>query len=60
MLIDQWIRKCLRKKSYSSKAEANRVAEHQMGGNHRLTLHVYHCPQCKKYHLTSRNDRRTR
>lgn len=54
MLIDQWIRKCLRKKSYRSKAEAMRVAEHQMQTQHKLTLTVYHCPQCKKYHLTSR------
>ncbi len=55
MLIDAWIRKCLRKKSYASKAEALKMAEYQMMSQaKRVSLRVYHCAQCKKYHLTSK------
>ena len=58
MLIDSWIRKCLSKKSYGSKAQAQaaaeRVMQRQREAGEKLFLRVYLCKQCKHYHLTSR------
>ena len=61
MLIDIWLRPCLNKKSYKTVALARATPDkqiHRQGG--KLWLGVYHCAQCKKYHLTSKSGARKR
>lgn len=48
---------CSQKRKYGTKAEAERVAEHQMSRNPGLLLRVYYCDTCQDYHLTSKPQR---
>ena len=49
--VDAW-RMCFRKCRYPTRARAKRAAR-------KHGLHVYHCPLCRQWHLTSRRGRRT-
>ena len=45
---------CSHKKAYETDERARQVAEHQMQKTAGLSLHVYSCEGCGRYHLTSR------
>lgn len=49
--VDAW-RMCFRKCRYPTRARAKRAAR-------KHGLHVYRCPLCRQWHLTSRRGRRT-
>lgn len=49
--VDAW-RMCFRKCRYPTRARAKRAAR-------KRGLHVYRCPLCRQWHLTSRRGRRT-
>ena len=40
-----------------SRARAYELKQRREKANHTLVLRVYFCPECGKYHLTSKPDR---
>ncbi len=46
---------CQNKKSYNSKSEAEQSINYQMRLNPDIQLKTYYCPDCQKWHLTTKN-----
>ena len=45
------------KSAYESKGTAERFKQKRLRANPTLDLRVYRCPECGKWHMTSRPDR---